>query len=189
MTALPATTRRTRRRGASLVEVMATMAVLVILGGILAPTFRTMSRDSKSKAGADTLRGRIADARGAAVEGGRPYRLAISTDGKKVRVAPDEQAFVNMAANADDDDNGPMIAESALPADVTATTQHDDGSQATPDDAGWVRVATFQPDGTCREDSATVKIAEPGSRSIYIRIRGLTGAAVTESGPAPGKTS
>ena len=187
MTALPAVTRR--RRGVSLVEVMVTMAVLVILGGVIAPTFRTMSRDTKSKAGADTVRGRVADARGAAVEGGRPYRLAISADGKRVRVAPDEQAFVNMAANADDDDDGPMIAESDLPKDVTATTTHGDGTQATPDDAGWVRVATFQPDGTCREDSATVTITEPGSRSILIRIRGLTGSAVTEVGPAPGKSS
>ena len=189
MTALAPVARRSRRRGVSLVEVIATMTVLVAIGGVLAPTFRTMGRDSKSKAGADTLRGRIADARGAAIEDGRPYRLAVSTDGKRVRVSPDAQAFVNVAANADDEDNGPLIAESAMPADVTATTQHDDGSQATPDEAGWVRVATFQPDGTCLEDTATVKITEPGVKPITIRIRGLTGSAATESGPSPGKAS
>jgi len=189
MTALPRTTRRTRRAGVSLVEVMVTMAVLVAIGGILAPTLRTMGRDSKSKAGIDTLRGRIADARGAAVEDGRPYRLAVSSDGKRVRVSPDERAFVNVAANADEDDSGPLIAESTMPPDVTATTQHDDGSQATADEAGWVRVATFQPDGTCLEDSATVKVSEPGARPITLRIRGLTGSATTETGPVPGKAS
>ena len=187
MIALPAVARP--RRGVSLVEVIATMTVLVAIGGVLAPTFRMMGRDTKSKAGADTLRGRIADARGAAIEDGRPYRLAVSIDGKRVRVSPDEQAFVTMAAQSDDDDVGPLVAESMLPPDVTATTQHEDGSEATPDEAGWVRVATFQPDGTCREDTATVKITEPGARAITIRIRGLTGSAVTEVGAAPGKPS
>lgn len=185
MTASPAA----RRPGVSLVEVLVTLAVLVAIGGILAPTFRAMGRDTKSKAAVDTLRGRIADARGAAVEDGRPYRLAVSVDGKRVRVSPDAQAFVTMAAHAEEDDAGPLVAESTLPPDVTATTQHEDGSQATPDEAGWVRVATFQPDGTCREDTATVKITEPGARAITIRIRGLTGSAVTEVGPTPGKPS
>jgi prepilin-type N-terminal cleavage/methylation domain-containing protein len=167
-----------QRRGISLIEVLVTMAVLVILGGILAPTLSTMSGSTKSKAAADTLRGRIADARGAAIDDARPYRLAMSPDGLRLRVSPDDQAFMNMAATGDEDDAGPLIAESDLPDGVKIEMDADGAEQVT-DEAGWVRIATFLADGTCREDSATLTIREAGVKPIRIRIRGLTGTAAT----------
>jgi hypothetical protein len=171
-----------RRRGISLIEVVVVMAVLVVIGGILAPTFRTMSGDSKTKAGVDTIKGRIADARGSAVDQGRPYKLSISQDGLHVRVAPDEQAFVNMAATADDDESsGPHIVESDMPKDVTLKILDQDATENTTDEAGWIRVATFLPDGTCREDSALLEVHELGVPAVNIRIRGLTGTATTET--------
>ncbi len=179
--------RQVTRRGVTLIEVLVTMAVLVVLGGILVPTIRSMGRDTKSKAGADTLLGRVADARGAAMEAGRPYRLAVSSDGKRVLVTPDDQ---NASAPAESTASGsaPHVTESAMPGDVTATLHAAEGTQAAPEDGDWIRIATFQPDGSCRESSATVLISEPGVRAILVRIRGLTGAATAEAGPTPGNT-
>jgi type II secretory pathway pseudopilin PulG len=170
------------RSGISLVEILVTMAVIVAIGGIIAPTIQSLGRNSKSKAAEDTLRGRVADARGAAIEDARPYRLAISPDGLHIRVAPDDQAFVNAAASNDEDDAGPLITESDLPKDVTIEMQSDDGVENVVDEAGWIRVATFLPDGTCREDSSILTIREPGMPLIRIRIRGLTGTASKLSG-------
>ncbi|MGL6073660.1 MAG: pilus assembly FimT family protein [Fimbriiglobus sp.] len=170
------------RPGISLVEVMVTMAVIVAIGGVLAPTIRSISSNTKSKAAEDTLRGRVADARGAAIEEARPYRLAISPDGLHLRVAPDDRAFVNAAASDDDEDSGPIISETDLPKDVKIELESDDGGENVVDEAGWIRVATFLPDGTCREDSSILTIREPGVPAIRIRIRGLTGTASKLSG-------
>jgi len=168
-----------RRSGFTLVEVLAVMTVLVILAAILAPSLRSFTRDTKVQAASDLIRGRIADARGEAMEHGRPYRLAVSQDGKKVRIAPDDQNFDT--ATVTSDEIAPMVAEDALPKDVTATSQPQDGTAPAVDADGWTRVVTFQPDGTCREDAVVIRIRQPNMYPIVIRIRGLTGAATVEA--------
>ena len=147
-----------RRPGFTLVEVLAVMAVLLILAAILAPSIKLFDRDSKIQAGTDLLRGRIAEARAESMEHGRPYRLALSQDGTKVRIAPDDQNF-----------------------DVTAASEPQDGTAPAVDADGWTRVATFQPDGTCREDAVVIRVSQPGMYQMVIRIRGLTGAATVEA--------
>ena len=169
-----------RRDGYSLIELLVVLAALVILGAVLVPTFSGMSRDTKVKAGADVIQARIAEARAAAIEDARPYFLLLSPDGTRVRVAPDEQ-FAD--ASAGEAENGPFHAEQDLPAEVTARAVVG-GMAATPDADGWVRVATFLPDGTCKEDSAAVELTEPGVYPLTIRIRGLTGTSSVAAGPA-----
>ncbi len=168
-----------RRAGFTLVELLAVMAVLLVLTAILAPGLRLFSRDSKLLAGSDLLRGRIADARGEAMEHGRPYRLALSQDGLKVRVAPDDQNFDT--ATLTTDEASPKVSEDDFPKDVTATSEPPDGSPPTVDADGWTRVATFQPDGTCREDAVVIRVSQPNMYPVLIRIRGLTGAATVEA--------
>jgi len=172
--------RSRNRRGYSLIEVLAVMSLLVVLGGIIAPTIRTFGRDSNIKAGTDTLRGRVADARSAAIEDNRPYRLSISPDGTKIRVSPDDETS-ETAANADDTDE-PTTIESDLPKNITIVPETDEATQQVVDSEGWVRVATFLPNGTCREDSAVMEIREPGSLSKVVRIRGLTATASVSNG-------
>ena len=77
-----------------------------------------------------------------------------------------------------------MIVEDELPTPVTAVPVLGEGEQAVVDEAGWVRVVTFLPDGTCREASAAVEVREPGVHSMLVRVRGLTGAATVTSVPA-----
>ncbi len=40
---------------------------------------------------------------------------------------------------------------------------------------GWTTVATFLPDGTCREANVTVEVREQTFAPIRIQIRGVTG--------------
>jgi prepilin-type N-terminal cleavage/methylation domain-containing protein len=168
------TAARRRRSGFSLIEVLCVVAVLTTLAALIAPNVMGTKRDSRVRAGADTLRGRIADARGQAMEDGRAYRLAVSQDGKRVRVAPDNSGFAAM------DDELPYVYEEELPPDVVAELLSGDGQPLEVDEAGWVRVATFLPDGTCREDLAQVRLREPGVYTLVVRVRGLTGASSVE---------
>ena len=173
------------RAGYTLMEVLVVLAILIILAAILAPTFNSFSRDTKVKAATDTIMARIADARASAIERGLPYRLALSEDGMHIRIAPDDQAYANHTVMSDDEDN-PLVAEADFPKDVTVQQIMDDEFQAVTDQAGWTRVATFLPDGTCREDLAVLQVREPGVYTILIRIRGLTGAATTSHGTMQG---
>ena len=173
------------RAGYTLMEVLVVLAILIVLGAVLAPTFNSFSRDTKVKAATDTIMARIADARASAIERGLPYRLALSGDGMHLRIAPDDQAYANHTVTSDEDDN-PLVAEADFPKDVTVQHLMDEESQAVTDQAGWVRVATFLPDGTCREDLAVLQVREPGVYPSLIRIRGLTGAATTSHGTMQG---
>lgn len=169
-----------RRPGYSLVELLVVMAALVVLGGVLVPTLTGVARDTRVKAGADLLRQRVADARAHAIGEARAYKLAVATDGTRVRVAPDDQSFAAMAAT-DADADGHYVVEDSLPPEVqfrpSAEPASTQGMQGMTDDAGWTRVATFLPDGTCREDDADIDVQEPSCYTLRVHIRGLTGAA------------
>lgn len=170
--------RRSRRSGYTLLELLAVIAILITLGGLIAPTFTSLAGDTKVKAGADLIRGRIADAKAAAMKEGRAYRVAISQDGTRVRVSPDEVAYaLAPVTEEEEDDMGPLVVEDDLPTNVTVVPQLSDESQAVVDQSGWIRVLTVLPDGTCREDIAILEVREPGTHSMVVRVRGLTGAS------------
>ena len=62
------------------------------------------------------------------------------------------------------------------------------GSQlSTADAEGWTRLATFQQDGTCKEDAnIEFEIREPGVNSLIVQIRVLTGhTTVNPAGQKP----
>src|SRR4051812_631594 len=97
------TAARSRRPGYTLVELIVVMAILLVLGAMLAPTLRATSRDTNVKAGADIVRGRMEEARANAIEDSRPYRFSVSVDGTRVRVSPDgfEEGMVQPTNDGD----------------------------------------------------------------------------------------
>ena len=173
-----------KRRGVTLVELIAVMAVLIILGGVILPTLTATRRDVYVKAAADMVRGRMAEARSKAIENGQAYRFAISEDGRRIRIAPDTYEALGEVATSDDDSSPILIREDDLPKGVTLQLTSDEAEFAVQDSSGWKRLVTFQPDGTCREDSAEVIVSEKGVTPLLITVRGLTGATTTSKMPA-----
>ncbi len=176
-----------RRRGYTILELLVVMTAVVILGSVAVPTIFGMQGDTRSKAGADMVRAAMNEARAKAMEDGQAYRLAVSSDQQHIRIAPDDDQAVNNNSSSGHDEGtgGPFVREENLPENVTASVLLGQNEQSTQDQAGWVRVATFLPDGTCREDSIEVELREPGVAPYVVRLRGLTGAvSVTRANSA-----
>lgn len=167
-----------RRAGFTLLEVLVTMAVLIILGALIAPSIRALSGNSKSKAGADVVMARLSEARAAAIGQGRAYRVTLSPDGSQVQVSPEDpqqQAPSGAAAN-------PVFVTEQMPPGVKATPMPTpEEPQPTADSDGWLRVITYLPDGTCREEEAVVEVREGAASPVRVRVRGLTGATCVDT--------
>src|SRR5262249_8187452 len=102
-------------------------------------------------------------------------RLAISTDGTKIRLAPDGADFANVPADTQGASSAAANEDTLDKA--TAGLSLDDGVAAPGGDGDWVTIATFKPDGTCKEDNAVLEIRQDGYPAIRIQIRGVTGTA------------
>ena len=162
----------TRRAGYTLIELLVVIAVIVMIGAVVLPTLSGTEGNTKVKAAADDATGDISKARSHAMEEGRSYQLSVSTDGTKLRVAPDDPAALEATG---DDQPKPFVSEQQFADSVTLVPTSSVSEPATADSNGWIRLATFLQDGTCREDLVDFEIRQPGVTSLKIQIRGLTG--------------
>jgi hypothetical protein len=154
---------------------MAVLAVILVIAAVTFPTLRGLKGNSDQKAAADVVRGRIADARGMAMEFGQPYRLAISTDGTRIRLAPDTQDFGSLPAA---EHAGATVTCLECRLDhCTAGLVADDDGVAPGSDGEWQTVGTFLPDGTCRETGTVVTVTEASFPPIRIQLRGVSGSS------------
>jgi prepilin-type N-terminal cleavage/methylation domain-containing protein len=166
---------RPERRGYTVLELMVVLALLVILGAAIIPSIAGISGNVRQKAGADLVRARLADARAKAMEDARAYRVALTDDGTRIRVAPDG---LDYATTPPDDPPSYQSKVTEDPIDKASAHILVDSEDAVPerDAAGWSTVATFLPDGTCREANVTVEVREKTFPPIRIQIRGVTGS-------------
>lgn len=163
---------RQHRTGYTLIELIVVLAVLTIIGAVLIPTLSGLRRDTRTKAGVDLVRGMMADARGNAMVTGLNYRLSMSADGKKLRVAPELlDTTGELPASVG---SPPAAREEDMPTGVTLVPLDDD--PLPPDANGWTPIVTVLNDGTCRDDLVELKVVEAGTQPVVVRIRGLTGA-------------
>ena len=173
---------RPPRPAYTLLELVVVLAVIAMFGGIVSTTLTGQSGNTKVKAGADDATGLIALARSHAIEEGRSYRLSVSPDGAKLRVSPDDPAALD--ATDDVDAPNPFVSERALADEVTVLPIPTGTGVSAADPSGWVRLATFLQDGTCREDLIRFEIREPGVNPLVVEIRGLTGHATVNPAAA-----
>ncbi len=166
---------RPRRAAFTLIECMAVLAVILVIAAVTVPTFGGLKGNADQKAAADVVRGRIADARGMAMEFGQPYRLAVSADGTRIRLAPDVPEFASLPA-ADNPGGAVTCLESRLDK-ATAGLAPDEDDAGLNGDGEWVTVGTFLPDGTCREVGSVVVVNEGNFPPIRIHLRGVSGTS------------
>ncbi len=158
-----------RRLAFTIVELMVVIVVVLILASILVPSMMGFWGNNRTKAAVDIATARLSDARGAAISQGRAYRVSASPDGLQIRVGPDES---ELPEETTDESAGSVIARTdSLPKGVVLTPM----SAGEPSADGWVTLATFLPDGTCREIAAEFRLAEPDATAQVVRVRGLTG--------------
>lgn len=167
------------RDGYTLIELLVVVAIVVLLGAIIAPTFSGQQGNTKVRAAADAVTGDIAMARSRAMDEGRNYRVSISQDSTKIRVSPDDPD-----AQTDGEQTKPFQSEKQMPENVTLVPIITGSEMSTADADGWVRLATFLQDGTCREDLVDFEIREPGIIPLVVQIRGLTGHVTVNAAAA-----
>ena len=186
---MTARTRARRRSAFTLVEVLAVMAILILLAAVVLPSVGAFRGDSRPGAAADAIRAEVSNARGRAVIENRPYRVALTTNGTRIRRGPDGPDFATATAT-DHADGTSSLVEYELE-HVTATVAGTQSTAAAAD--GTETVAVVLPNGTCLDDNLIVEVRETGttatasSAALRVHIRGLTGSSRVLTGP-PGGT-
>src|SRR5947209_13885181 len=103
-------------------EMVVVLAIIAIVLAVAIPLMSGMLGDTPSRAAADMVKSRFAEARAKAMEEGKPYRFEVR-DNNHCRIAPDDD-FENTAVGLNDE----------LPRDVTFGSDR--------------YTVVFQPDGT-----------------------------------------
>jgi type II secretory pathway pseudopilin PulG len=168
--------RRTARQAYTLLELLVVIAVIIILGAAVTMTMDGYRSNTRQKAAADGIRTRLADARASAMEQGTWYRLAISTDGRRIRLAPDGPDFASLPADTPPSYDSRVI-EDQFEDGVTAEVSDVSDDQAQLDSGGWRTIATVGPEGICKEDGALITVRERNFPPIEVRVRGVIGSA------------
>jgi prepilin-type N-terminal cleavage/methylation domain-containing protein len=166
-------TTHTPRRGYTLFELLVVMAILLLLAVIIIPSVVSFRGDTRQRAAADVIRGELAVARARAKEEGRPYRVAVSDDGTRIRRAPDDTSFAEAGASSQASGSA-IVVEYAFDYVTAQVVPEQDANPPTKEN-GWTTVAVVQPDGTCREDNVLVSLKDNDGGTLYLRVRGLTG--------------
>jgi type II secretory pathway pseudopilin PulG len=159
----------------TLVEVMLVMALLVILGAVVLPSFAGMKGNADQKAAADLVRAVLADGHGLAAQSAIPYRLAIQQDGTRLRLAPDGPDFATLASAEHTGHSVTVLDLKIEKATLSLAQSRPDAPLPTADSGGWITAATFMPDGTCLEDRVLIEVHEKGFPAMRISLRGITG--------------
>ncbi len=182
------------RRGYTIFELIVVIAIILLLAVIVLPSIGAFQGDTRQRAGSDIIRAELANARSRAREDGKPYRIAISEDGKRIRREADGPEFgTNLASVIVTGGSAEYASGSALSVEYTfehitvevAATQ----TGAALAENGWVTLATVLPDGTCHEDIVLVLLKDEDKPPLYVQVRGLTGTSRVVQNPNLNPTS
>src|ERR1700677_299201 len=94
------------RAGYTLVELLAVVAMLIIIGAAFIPSLDGMYGDTRVRGAGDDVRWACSEARSRAIETGVPHRLAIHADNTHYRVAPDTDDAWDGSAGVKEMDDG-----------------------------------------------------------------------------------
>ncbi len=167
--------RRNIRTGYTLFEILVILVLLIILGAAILPTMNGFYSNTRQRSAADTVRSRLADARVKAMERGQAFRVAVHIEKNRIRLGPDGEDFASRIAD-DPPALDSLVTEDKLDPATAEVVVESGVEPPFTDAAGWVTIATFLPDGTCREGNVVVAVREQNFQPILIQVRGVTGS-------------
>jgi prepilin-type N-terminal cleavage/methylation domain-containing protein len=173
--------RRQRRRAFTLMELMLTMAIMVMVAAVSYPSLDALYAGVKVDAAGDAVRAAWSQAEAHAINEGRPYRFAVMPGTGKYRVAPDSDAYWSGGGDtpaSDDPDNPPMVLEDSLPEGINFALGN---AGAGADGSGYAGTAVFLPDGSARDD-VEINVGTGDAPGLTLRLRGLTGVVTVQRG-------
>jgi hypothetical protein len=180
---------QTPRRAYTLLEVVLTMAVIVIAVGVSFPAVSSMYTQQRLRAGTDTVRAAWVNARTHAIEEARPYRFSVVPGKGNFRIAPDDPSFWSGSPPQIDSDHPALIIEDALPRGMRFTINHapvdkqGDSVLESVSASQWKTIAVFETDGTSQEDvEVTLGMDDGSGRPLVILLRGVTGSSSVKNG-------
>jgi prepilin-type N-terminal cleavage/methylation domain-containing protein len=156
------------RSGFTLMELMLVLLIVILAAGLVVPYVDSLLQPSQVTAAIDEVRVNWEQARGRAMEEGRPYRFSIVEGGDSFRIEPDDMD-TNPEKGYEIDGILPegclFVGNESGLVDVAAT----------PAKGGtMVSKVVFLPDGTARED-VDLSFGRPGLPRVTLRLRALTG--------------
>lgn len=200
--------RPSRRRAFTLLELVLTMAIVVMVTALGYPAYEAMADGVRINAAVDDVRGGLAEAQARAMDEGRPYRFAIVPGQRNYRIAPDSSDYWSgggsPTSSTPDGQAQPLVYPNQLPkgmalslgvdgggntsgTDTGNTSGTDTGKDSSADvDAGaYISAAVLLPDGTARDD-VDLTLSQRGTRIAIIHLRALTGCVTIQKNPTGG---
>ncbi|MFT3879745.1 MAG: prepilin-type N-terminal cleavage/methylation domain-containing protein [Gemmatales bacterium] len=178
-----------KRGGFTLVELLATVAILAIVTAMTAPMATGWWRNQKLQEAIDDLRTDWIKARTHAMDEGRPYRFQIQTGNNGYRIAPndigqwaDQSSGVNAPPSGDPDEVAGTVIEKTLPENLIFEPAGDLVNLGGNPEATWL----FLPDGRAKlldadgreHQLASILLSEQGGgRKRQLTMRALTAQA------------
>lgn len=174
--------------GVTLLEVMLTLAVLVLMAGIAWPVLNRAFENQRLKKSADIIRAEWTHARVQAMSTGYVYIFQFTPGQERYstyrRVASEVEVAPDGRFQADWDNLQPFGKEQSLPEgirfvggqvllDTRAEMYSIQSAAFLSPDQGWSGPVFFYPDGTT--STARITLENERGRRIDISLRGLTG--------------
>lgn len=182
--------RRNNRAGFTLVELLATVAILAIVMAMVSPLATGWWRTQKLQEAIDDLRTDWIKARTVAMDEGRPYRFQVLSDNHGYRIAPNEIEYwpdqtsgVNAPPSGDPDETAGIVMEKTLPENLTFQSADDlvnlGGGNL---EATWLflpdgRAKLLDADGREHQLSNIILSEQGGGRRRQLTMRALTAQA------------
>lgn len=170
-----------RREGFTLVELMATVAVLAVVLGLALPSFRVLGERMAAQATLHALTVALASARMAAVQRGRPVSVCPSSDGASCRtdLVWDEGWLVYADPR--------RLPQPADAADILWVERRAPGAIAVQATVGRHRVR-YQPSGMSGGNNASLRLCSRDGRhlgNVVVSLAGRTRSEWLPGDPAP----
>lgn len=178
-----------KRGGFTLVELLATIAILAIVFAMVSPMATGWWRNQKLQEAIDDLRTDWIKARTHAMDEGRQYRFQVMPGNNRYRIAPneigqwpDQGSGVNAPPNGDPDEVAGHLMEKTLPDNLTIEASGDLVNLGGNPEATWLflpdgRAKLLDADGREHQLSSIIVSELDGSRKRQLTMRALTAQA------------